>query len=196
MVVAVAAVVRVDAGKEELEQGHALELLQVLCNCCRNSHVGFQDYIATQTNHEDKHDLIADIVSYVNQIERDLKTAVQGQSANDDVGVVKARNHLTLKRARCAFRLIEYLASGPHHRNQLAIVHTDILSVVNRVLAATTFKVKREGRPGEKHDVKIYQKGREDANIYHDLGERDEAVSPSRFGPSLPRQSNLVFGQF
>ena len=32
---------------------------------------------ATQTNHEDKHDLIADVVGFVNHIERDLKTVVQ-----------------------------------------------------------------------------------------------------------------------
>ena len=77
MVVAVAAVVRVDNDKEHSENGHALEVLQVMCNCCRLNHTGFADYIATQTNHEDKHDLIADVVGFVNHIERDLKTVVQ-----------------------------------------------------------------------------------------------------------------------
>jgi len=113
---------------------------------------------------------------------------------------MKARNHKTLERAKYAFMLLQYLASGPHRGNQLAIAQTDIVSVVNRVLAVTTFKTKKgeHGDPGfrdAKHGKKkkkkkkkfeggetklaVWQQGRE--NIYHDLGERDIAASPAKY---------------
>eukprot|EP01043_Picozoa_sp_COSAG02_P043029 COSAG02_NODE_3711_length_6341_cov_4.360622_7_plen_240_part_00 len=193
MVVAVAAVVRVDTLKEDAENGHVLEVLEVLCNCCRKGHTGFQDYIATQTNHEDKHDLISDIVLYVNHIERDMKTVVQ-ETGEGDASVAKARNHLTLKRARSAFKLLQSLASGPHYGNQLAIVHTDIVSVVNRILAVSTLKVRRRQKIGKKKldEVEIYQQGRDGADIYHDLGARDEAVAPCRLVQVASYQANAA----
>lgn len=131
MIVAVAAVVRVDDNMETTESGHALEVLQVMCNCCRLGHTNFQSYMANQANHEDKHDLVTAVVMLLNHLERDLKTVVQD---SDDVlgskaSSFKARAHKTLDRAQAAFRLLQYLASGPHRANQLGIAQTDVISV-------------------------------------------------------------------
>ena len=51
-------------------------MLTVLANCVMG-HSGMQNYIREQTGRLERHDLIYDVVSYMSQLERDIKVAVQ-----------------------------------------------------------------------------------------------------------------------
>ena len=178
LAVAIASVIRVDDDQENTQQGYALETLSVLDNICGfPTHRGFQDYMANQNTHEDTTDLIADIVQYVNHIERDLKSIVQ--ESNEDGGsqhLFEARSRKTLDRAKAAFGLLRSLTTGPNVENQLAIVQTDIVSVVNRILAVSTYTVVSEEHDSSK--MTLRQNGRKD--VWVDLGEQDRSLSPAR----------------
>ena len=187
LAVAVAAVVRVDDNQELTEQGHALEVLKVMDNCCGFNHKPFQQYISSQSNHEDTYDLISDVVLFVNHIERDLKTVVQNSDDTEaaNMHLFHARSRKTLQRASIAFKLLKDLASGPNVENQRTISQTDIISVVNRILAVSTYTVRTEREDKEeeegskgKPEVDVAQTGRH--SVWQDLAERDPAVSPSK----------------
>eukprot|EP01043_Picozoa_sp_COSAG02_P014865 COSAG02_NODE_620_length_19443_cov_91.259564_9_plen_188_part_00 len=55
--------------------------------------------------------------------------------------LIRARDIKTLARAKIAFKLLSDLAAGPNRYNQLAIAKTKVFSVVNRVFAASTYRV-------------------------------------------------------
>lgn len=155
------------AGDGDAEQtGFAWEVMCVLANCCKG-HTGMQDYIREQTGHLERHDLIADAVAYMTQLERDMKEMVKAESGTEEVVAIgdalipeqfmagtmfdnapeekngkseDAASSAVMQRSIAGFQFLKFMASGPHKVNQLVIANSDLLSIVNRILAYTEYE--------------------------------------------------------
>ena len=142
-------------------EGHAIELLEFMCNCTAG-HSGMQDYVEQQMGHEEDFDIITEVVYFLSQLERDVKrtlyyiqngdAALNLEPAKDSDSVTERRRLQEYKAARkeywssiqtqakVALQFLTNMATGPHPRNQEVLIHTDILSVVNRFLAYTGYE--------------------------------------------------------
>ena len=127
----------VSSHAEDGQHGFALETLTLLDNLCTRNHSPLQDYIRAQMGHSATYDVISDVVSYANQLERDIKLTVAQEVARQSKPSQKQSQVLTV--AQAAFDVLRSLASGPNLLNQRNIANSDILSVVNRILVYTGY---------------------------------------------------------
>jgi len=157
-----------DASTTPLARGHAVETLSLLSNCCKGAHSGMQDYIRDQPGHQEQFNLIADVIYYINQLERDLKDEVIEESkrikyrakqlltssgASKDPIAYKRASHWVspnVDKSYAAFHFLSLMGTGPHFGNQLAITNSEIIPVMNRMLAYSAYDciadINSEGR--------------------------------------------------
>jgi hypothetical protein len=137
--------------REPSAVGHAVETLTLLSNCCLGAHTNMQDYIRDQPGHREQFNLIADVIFFISQLERDLRSEVIGEhnadgSKNQPAGSKPKQreagsNHVsaTVAKSYAAFHFLCSMATGPHFGNQLAIASSDIIPVINRMLAYSMY---------------------------------------------------------
>ena len=61
--------------------GYAMETFTFMANCCKGPHTGMQDYIHEQPGHQERYDLISDIIHYIKSLERDVKADIRSHTA-------------------------------------------------------------------------------------------------------------------
>jgi hypothetical protein len=122
---------REDPFTKREEDGHACEVLDLMCNMTLNNHSGLQHYLEQQPTFSKSLNLSADVVAYLSCLEHDLKDALE---ENDENSEWTQYETLLTQRASRALKVLIGLTTGPQLENQKAIVHTNILSVVNRLL--------------------------------------------------------------
>jgi hypothetical protein len=146
---------RVPSGVAEEQSGFAVETLSVIANMCKGNHAGLQDYFRSQQGHVETYDIISDVVNFTNQLERDMMNEIveneasnaplkpKGKAAAETAGAAPIPTQIketsVREAAQAAFDVLRSLASGPNLQNQQAIANSDILSVVNRLLAYSEY---------------------------------------------------------
>ena len=111
------------------QTGHATETLTVMMNMCLGNHRGMQDYILRQPGHLRDLNLLADVVAYLNQVERDIKTYVEHWTAEGDTGDVPV-----LEQCFAGLRILIAVCGGPNRDAQVAVCNTEIMSIINRMM--------------------------------------------------------------
>eukprot|EP01046_Picozoa_sp_COSAG06_P003612 COSAG06_NODE_143_length_22242_cov_21.978323_13_plen_2744_part_00 len=131
----------------------AAHTINVLCSSCMYLHRGFQDYIPSQSGHEETFLLIPDIYELIVEMEREMAVTVKGSSSvpDDQTDAELAREHgeepsdkalkfgahsrfSLIDMFESAIHLLVNLVSGPHKTNALMVASSGIIMVISRVM--------------------------------------------------------------
>ena len=132
-------------------------ILNILCSCCEFLHKGFQDYIPSQSGHEETFMLIPDIYELMVEMEREMQRTVEyaeqrhsklkksrsqledqahGEEISEDLPVVFGAfsKFSLIDMFESGFRLLINLISGPHVQNSSIVSSSGVLMVAARVI--------------------------------------------------------------